>query len=288
VTAPARPTPRLLVALAVVFVLLVAGTGALSLVARGFRSSTDYSRTLTPLAERLSVHNLKGAVLLLPSTDDLVHVFAQSQHGLSDPQLSAESTPSGVVLDARCDSDLAIECAVDYTVQVPPSFQVRVETGSGEVTASNLTGGMSVQVGSGDVRLDDLAGPLDVHSRSGRVEAHGLRSDAVTVDAEYGDVEAELAGVPTEVRVRSQHGDVDVAVPGSERYRLDVGTPDGSTEVGVMIDATSSHLVTATSSSGDVRVRPSVQGPWRFPVPPDAPRPPEIPVPPDVPRPPGS
>lgn len=181
---------------------------------------------------------------------------------------------------------------MDYTVQVPPSFQVRVETGSGEVAASNLTGGLSVQVGSGDVRLDDLAGAVDVRSRSGRVEAHGLRSDAVTMDVEYGDVEAELASVPAVVMVRSEHGDVDVAVPGSERYRLDVGTPEGTTEVGVMIDATSTHLVTATSTTGDVRVRPSMQGPWRVPVPPDAPRPLAPPVPPvpgvDRPFPPGS
>jgi hypothetical protein len=273
VTAPVRTPPRLLVALAVVFVMVVAVSGAMSLIAQGFRSTSDFSRTLTPQADRLTMDNDRGDVLLLPSRDGLVHVLAESQHGISEPRVSAESTAGGVVLGASCDSDLAVECTVDFTVQVPAAFDVQVRTG-GEVSASDLAGAVDVNALSGDVRLDDLSGPVSVSSLSGRVDANGLRSDTVRVMAQAGDVEVAMAGVPTSMQVLAEGGDVDIAVPGTEEYRIEAAA-GGSTQLGVAEDVQSPHSIRATSRTGDVRVWPALRGGPRIkpipPIPPDAP-----------------
>jgi hypothetical protein len=50
---------------------------------------------------------------------------------------------------------------------------------AGDVTASGLTGPITVDRVSGDVALFDLAGPVDVTSRSGVISGRGLRSTAV-------------------------------------------------------------------------------------------------------------
>jgi hypothetical protein len=280
VTAPVRRAPRLLVALAVVFVLVVATTGAFSLIAQGFRSTTDFTRTLTAQADKLTVHNDRGDVLLLPSRDGLVHVFAESQHGISEPQVDAESTARGVTLDGSCDSDLAIECTVDFTVQVPASFDVDVTVGAGSVTASDLAGQIWVGHLSGDVRLDDLSGPVSVTGDEGRVEANGLRSATVDVSNGSGDVQVEMAAVPTSMRVYSEQGDVQIAVPGTEEYRIEAAAA-GSTQIGVADDAMAPHSIRATSRSGDVVIWPALRGGPRIkpikPIPPFPPGAPDAP-----------
>jgi hypothetical protein len=273
VTAPTRTPPRLLIAVAVVFVLLVAVSGAVSLISQGFRTSSGFTRTLTPQADRLTVHNDKGDLVLLPSRDGLVHVVAESQYGITEPRLSAESTGDGVVVDGSCDSDLAIECTVDFTIQVPASFDVRVLLGGGQVTASDLSGALDVRATSGDVALDNLSGPVSVRSQAGTVTARELRSDTVDVFADAGDVSVLLVGVPSSVQARSTRGDVDIAVPATESYRIDTAVPRGSTEIGVADDAGSTHAITASSDLGDVTIWPIVRGP-RFV--PDAPDPDQI------------
>jgi hypothetical protein len=271
VTAPTRTQPRLLVALAVAFVLVVAVTGAFSLMAQGFRSTSDFTRTLTPKAGLLTVHNETGDVMLMPSRDGLVHVFADSQYGISEPRLSAESTDQGVVLDGSCDSDLAVECTVDFTVQVPASFEVQVQSGAGQVAATDLSGALTVRSTAGDVRLDDVSGAVSVVSGAGQVEANGLRGDTVDVVAGAGDVRVGMSTVPTSMRVRSDRGDVDIAVPATEEYRIDA-TAAGSTELAVAEDPTSAHSITASSGIGDVRIWPALRGPRIFPAPPVPPR----------------
>jgi hypothetical protein len=271
VSAPTRTPPRLLVALAVVFVMVVAVAGAFSLMAQGFRSTSDFTRTLTPQAGLLSVHNEKGDVLLLPSRDGLVHVFADSQYGISEPRLSAESTEHGVVLDGSCESDLAVECTVDFTVQVPASFEVQVESGAGEIDATDLSGALTVRSTAGDVRLDDVSGPVSVVSGAGQVEANGLRGDTVDVVAGAGDVTVGMSSVPTAMRVRSDRGDVDIAVPATEEYRIDA-TAAGSTELAVAEDPAAPHSITASSGIGDVRIWPALRGPRIFPAPPVPPQ----------------
>jgi hypothetical protein len=278
---PTQTPPRLLVAVAVAFVLLVAVTGAFSLVAQGFRSTTDFSRTLTPQADRLTVQNDRGEVLLLPSRDGLVHVFAESQHGVSDPRITAESTASGVVLGGSCNSDLAVECTVDFTVQVPASFDVQVQSGAGDVEVSDLTGSLAVRHVAGDVRLNDLSGPVSVTSESGRIEANGLRGDTVDVETGAGDVAVGMSSVPTTVRVVAERGDVDVAVPATTGYRIDASA-DGSTQLAVAEDPASTHSIRASSGTGDVRIWPALRdGPRIRPVPgfspPDAPDAPDAP-----------
>lgn len=277
---------RLLVAAAVVLVLLVSGIGGFALLTEGFRTTDEYTNTLAAQTAQLTVDNEAGSVLLQPSTDALVHVYARAQHGAHEPRLTAESGIEGVTVGAECDDDLA-DCSVDYLVQVPPAFAIRVRAESGQVSASDLTGRLEVVVDSGDIRLDDLSGPLELHSGSGVVEAHGLRSSTVRVDSDAGDVDMELVAVPDVVEVRSGSGDLGIVVPGTGQYRLAVDSGDGSTAVGVAMDDTSTHSISASTGHGDVTVLPTGRAPKLVPFE-DGPRPPDAPVPPravPVPRP---
>ncbi|WP_214406476.1 DUF4097 family beta strand repeat-containing protein [Pseudonocardia lacus] len=297
--APTRPN-RVLVLVAVVFVLLAVVPGAVSLIAQGYRSTTERTTALASDVEVLTVRNGIGDVELVPSPDDLVHVRTSAVHGLQPPELTEESTAGGVLLAARCEDALAIECAVDYAIEVPRDFAVRLELGSGDAAVHGLRGGLTLTTGTGDVQLTALSGPLTVRGDVGDVHATGIDSDAVTVRRTSGNVVVDLQTAPGAAQVRTEHGDVVLGLPGTERYRVESWALGGSTRVGVRTDASSAHAVTATSGGGDVLVRTSFPGsvvgpygrvmldgdgpqPVVLPRPPDAPLPPDAPEPPDAP-----
>jgi hypothetical protein len=299
VTAPAPTRPnRALVAAAVVFVLLAVVPGAMSLIAQGYRSTTERSAALASDVSVLTVRNIVGDVQLVPSLDDLVHVRTKAEHGLQPPELTEESTAGGVLLAASCEDALAIECQVDYEIEVPRDFAVRLDVGSGDVAVHGLSGELTVTGGSGDVVLSAMSGPVTVRGDYGDVLARGIDSDAVTVERTHGNVSVDLVTAPGSVRVHADDGDVRVGVPGTARYRVDSWALDGETRIVVRTDRASEHAITATSGSGDVVVGPAEpvlrpvvpsdaealqRGDGDFPVVPDLPDAPDLPDLPDVP-----
>jgi Putative adhesin len=284
-TAPTAPAPsRPLVAAAVLFVLLVSLGGVATLTAQALRSTTQRSTTIEPMANRLTVNNDIGDVLLAPSPDGSVHVLTEARYGLQAPQMVQDSTPLGVMLQARCADVLASECSVDYTIQVPPSFAVAVEAGSGDVIAQRLSGDLILQLGAANASVIDHTGSLTVHSGTGDVNAIDLRSDVVQVATGNGEVQLDMQTPPSTVRVATATGSIDVRVPAEETYRV---SADGNTDdqrIGVRTDPSATRTITVTSDSGEIRVAPSrpdtfdgdgpqvVRIPPYPPVPPVAPR----------------
>jgi hypothetical protein len=298
VSAPAPPAappaaatrpPRALVLAAVIFVLACTVPAAASLIAQGYRNTSQHIATLVPQAQRLTVRDVPGDVQLAPSIDGQVHVRALAEHGVEQPRYTEESTPAGVLLSVDCPDALAVGCSVDYTIEVPRSFAIRVEGGGGDLIARDLTGSMSVDRHWGETTLVDVAGPVTVRSQTGGVEAIGLRSDTVRVDTDSGDVQLELASAPSDTRVTSGYGDIDIIVPGDERYRVSADTPHGDTGLTVRTDPNSEHSIAAVSQAGDVDVRQvgdrSVRVPFPLRPDPDVRRGPEPPEPPDPPDP---
>jgi putative adhesin len=285
VTAPAPVRrSRALVLAAVAFVLLVTVPGAMTLVAQGYRSESQRSTELAAQADRLTVRDVPGDVRLLPSSDGLVHVRTQAQHGVGVPSYVEESTGSGVLLSVDCPDALAIECAVDYTIEVPAAFEVRVQDGGGDVIAEGLTGPLSVDRHYGDTRLVDVSGPVSVRSGNGDIDAFALLSPAVRLDTGGGDVELDMVAAPTSADVRTGYGDLTITVPGDQPYRVSADAQLGEELLGIAVDPSSTHAITAHSGGGDVRILQSLTGPQRVPLPPQAPR--DRPVPPAPPAPP--
>jgi hypothetical protein len=251
------PRPGVLVA-AVLLVVVVVGMGAMHLLSQVATGTYERTTTLTPPTERFTVTSDAGDVTLAPSTDGAVHVRTVVRYGLGEPELVEETTSAGVRLDATCSGLLATHCDVDYVVELPPSFEVLVSGRAGDVTASGLTGPITVDRGSGDVALFDLAGPVDVTSRSGVISGRGLRSPAVRATTMSGDVQLELLEPPRAVAVDVGSGDIDIAVPATGAgYRVDARTASGEETVLVPVDPTGASMIVADNRSGDIRIRPS-------------------------------
>jgi DUF4097 and DUF4098 domain-containing protein YvlB len=86
---------------------------------------------------------------------------------------------------------------------------LRVQTGSGDVTATFVSGQAVVEVASGDVSVEEAGGAVRATSASGDI----------AIGAAHGD----------KVRINSASGDVSVGVPTGTLVWLDLSTVSGST-----------------------------------------------------------
>jgi hypothetical protein len=252
---PIRPRHGLVV-VAVIFVALVVGTGAIQLFTRTASTTTERSTVYTPVGQRFTVEGDADDLTIVPSADGQVHVRTVVRHGITQPELVEESTPSGVYLDASCDrlfdGFFDGDCDVAYTVELPPSFELVTAGNAGDVTVRGLTGPVRVDRSAGDVELIDVSGPVDVTLEGGEITAHGLRSDTVRAESMSGDVRLDLVEPPEAVRVATGSGEVDVTVPAETSYRVSASTNDGERSVTVPLDPASPRTITITGVSGDV------------------------------------
>lgn len=101
-----------------------------------------------------------------------------------------------------------------------------LSTGSGDVTCRALAGLGRVNSGSGDIRIERADGPLQVNSASGDICIDDAADD-VTVDSASGD--QHLSRVTRgRVRLNSASGDLHVGVADGTPVWLDVNTLTGS------------------------------------------------------------
>ncbi|MGD9986154.1 DUF4097 family beta strand repeat-containing protein [Pseudonocardia sp.] len=257
---PRRPHPAL-VAAAVVVVLVAAVAGVGQLLGSAVHSTTVTDATYTLASPRLAVTTNSGDITVVAGDDDAVHVRTQARHGLAPPDLVARSGPTGLLLDSRCNGFLGDFCQVSYTVAVPRTASLMVTGGVGDVVVRDLDGRVDVDNTAGDVLLTGLGGDVTVRTVSGDVVATGLRSGSVLAETTTGDVSVAGAVAPRSVTARSTVGDIDLAVPGTRSYRVDLGPGSGpgsgQTRVLVPVDPTATATLSATSDHGDVTVRPA-------------------------------
>lgn len=251
----ARPR-RLLVALAVVFVLVSVGIGGLNLAAGLLHSRSEHVSTFIPQSDRITVAVRAGSVVFSPSVDGNVHVTTSATFGGAPPQLDENATADGLVLDAQCADVPMVKCKVRYTIALPAAFAVQVRGGALDIYAADLTGPIRIDQDTGTITLNGVSGALDLHSNSGQVSGSNLLSPTVTTNTGSGNVTLDMAVVPTAVTVDGGTGDVSIAVPGEVGYQVSTSSGSGHTRVGVPRDPTSGHRIQAASLGGEIRITP--------------------------------
>jgi hypothetical protein len=147
--------------------------------------------------------------------------------------VSVDDDRFGGTLLLRSECALLATCRVDMEVEVPAGTALTLRVGSGDVWLDGAIGDVQVDVGDGTVRAE-LAG-------QGR---RGVRMG-------WGDVDLQLATVPTGVAVNVAHGDVTVGVPEGV-YRLDLEGFAGVERTGV--EEGEGPVVQVQTRSGRVRL----------------------------------
>jgi DUF4097 and DUF4098 domain-containing protein YvlB len=213
-----------------------------------------------------------GDILVVPTSGSDVRIDSTAKGALHTPRLRAVKDGLMVRMNGDCPAISFGPCRASIVLHVPRGTKVDVRSGSGDLTASGITGPVRMETGSGDVNATGLTGGAELRTSSGDVSAHSLGGDvtlrtasgdltgedlaAGTVQAvtSSGDVDLGFRLPPRDVDAATASGDVNVALPFGQAYRVEADTGSGQSEIGVKTDPTSTRIVRARTSSGDAIV----------------------------------
>jgi lia operon protein LiaG len=152
-------------------------------------------------------------------------------------------------------ADLRIEVPAGRSVEIYEAVgeadvrsvqgNIRIDVGSGGVSASGVRGALSLETGSGSVTVSDVDGELDVETGSGSVEITGVRGPAVMVDTGSGAVRGSDITSPT-LHVDTGSGAIRLARVSSPQVVLDTGSGEVDVE---LLDRVDDLLVDTGSGS---------------------------------------
>lgn len=155
-------------------------------------------------------------------------------------------------LGTHCPAD-AWNCSIDWTITVPATMAATLETGSGDIEASDLAGKLALATGSGDVILSDLTSPtLDVETGSGDVSGESLACQDFVGSAGSGDLDLSSTLRPRRIAWDSGSGEIELSLP-EGGYDLAITTGSGDVELaGIADDPDADALLSLQTGSGDV------------------------------------
>lgn len=224
--------------------------------------------------ERVDLRSADGTITLSPGEDGRGDGTIDAQlrwRGDEAPELYTRLAGTTLLVESRCPPSTR-RCAIDLTLDVPPTLDVDVrceagdvvveglvglidvETGEGTATLTGTTGNARVDVGQGDIVLDAVAGGVDAFVERGGITGTGLA--AYTLEARAGNQPVELAfdTAPDLVDVSTQAGDVTLTLPSGE-YDVDASSRRGEVVVeGVTSTSNAPAVVLLQSVGGDLRI----------------------------------
>ena len=222
--------------------------------------------------ERVTVDAGDGEILVVAGADSEVRVDSTVHGSWHTPKLRAVRVGDEVRLRAHCPGFSIGPCRASLVIHVPAATAVDVRAGAGDLTANGVSGNVQLRTGSGDVQADGLSGAVDLRTGSGDVSTRGLGGDVTLrtasgdVSAEAlssarvkavtssGDVDLDFVSAPRDVDAASASGDVQIALPRGEAYRVEVDTGSGDSRTDVRTDPEGKRVVRARTGSGDVTV----------------------------------
>ncbi len=136
-------------------------------------------------------------------------------------RISASKTGDTVVMDGRLLGRNYNRLTADIAVQIPRQTQVvKVETRSGSLGFTSISGSITGVTGAGGVKLDDISGPVTIKSGGGVIEAGNVGSD-LYLQSGGGNVSVER--VNGRVIVKTGGGRVHVGTSGGTSVETGAG-----------------------------------------------------------------
>jgi putative adhesin len=265
---------RLRLLIGAVSALVLAGLAVAVIAANAVERTERSSRALRGPVERVVVDSEAGDLSLRTSADPDVTVRETRRFSSREPKVAVDLRDGVLRITVDCGGFFTLHCADDLELTVPRTVtataieldsgdadvtgldgdRFTVESDSGDITARQVTGTLSLATDSGDVVAEDVAGPLALDTDSGDAVARRVRADRVTASTDSGDVQLALDTAPNDVEAESDSGDVVVAVPRG-RYNVAAETDSGEVSIdGVLPDDAAGRRVAARTDSGDVSV----------------------------------
>jgi len=159
----------------------------------------------------------------------VVRVDSNHMNVSTDAHISENQSGNNIEISVRPNAmhwlHMNTNSSVTVTVTVPPEADMRMESGDGNISASQVSGQIELNSGDGNLNLDHLGGNLRLHTGDGNISARDLDGN---LDADTGDGTVTLQGRLDGIKARSGDGDIRVEAaansqPGSSGWELKSG-----------------------------------------------------------------
>jgi len=137
------------------------------------------------------------------------------------------------------------DARVDLTVTVPKALAVEIDDGSGELTVSDISGGLRVKDGSGSIGIKNIVGDLWIDDGSGEIEVDGVQGNVDIID---GSGETDVRDVTGDLSIDDGSGGITLRKIGGN-----VTVEDGSGSL--EIDDVGKDVRIRHKGSGGVDIR---------------------------------
>ncbi|HWH12309.1 MAG TPA: DUF4097 family beta strand repeat-containing protein [Solirubrobacteraceae bacterium] len=205
------PVRRLLLVLGSTLVVALILFGGFTLLDIAAHHTYDV-RSSYAAVQSLEIDDGSGRVALTGSTaGGRVTLTQHVSQGLTSPRRAATLGPGGVLrLTSGC-SGFDLECRVGYAVTVPVGIPVTVNSGAGDVSASDLhtAGVVHLSSGAGDISATDISGQtIQLSSDAGDVVARRIGAPQLRLSSGAGDITADVTSPVGKLVAGSGAGDV--------------------------------------------------------------------------------
>lgn len=136
------------------------------------------------------------------------------------------------------------EISIHLTVQVPQSFDLVVDDGSGHIKISDIDGSVEIDDGSGHIELSNIKDDVEIDDGSGSVTAKNLAGDFIIDD---GSGEIKLKHIGGHVAIEDGSGKIQAKDIAGD-FKVDDGS--GSIEVSEL----QGEFILVDDGSGGIKV----------------------------------
>ncbi len=218
-------------------------TGFAALALLPLAACVNLPTTTTELAYQIDqpvtalVIDARAASVEIVTADGPVTVTEEHRYSRGKPVTAHEVAGDTVRLTESGCGDDELRCDVSYRIRMPAAM-------SAKITAQ-----------AGTVDLNGLTGDIQVRTQAGTVNGRALRNANTVIETAAGAAYLEFVEAPTSVRASTHAGAVELRVPGTTTYAVEVHTSVGAAVVDVDTDPSSSHRLEVSTDVGAVKIQ---------------------------------
>jgi DUF4097 and DUF4098 domain-containing protein YvlB len=207
----------------------------LAIPAMARASDATFDKTLSVNGSvQLEVSTGSGYVHVNPGSDNQVHIIGHvhANHGWmggnSDDQVKqvVDNPPiqqsGNTIRVGQMHESWFNHVSIDYDITTPKSTHLKAESGSGDLKAVSMNGGVRLETGSGSVNGDDLGGDGYLQTGSGDIRVNFSNGGNVTAGAGSGSI--RLTGVKGSLKAETGSGDISVAGQPVDAWKIEAGS----------------------------------------------------------------
>lgn len=207
--------------------------------------------------KKIEVNNQSGLVKITGQQGPKINITIEKINFDNKCKLQVRKDGDEIEIDVDRTSLMSTHiCQTNITVTLPPTVEIDVENGSGDVHINQTSSEIDYKIGSGNITIDGTIPELEGKIGSGNANVKGLTGEA-SIMTGSGNVELTYSRAPQRAKLdlKSGSGNVKISLPKDTRIDLSTLTGAGSIDNDFTQESKAGFKISFKSGSGNLEIR---------------------------------